>query len=147
MKKNDKPIVVEQAFNTSVKKVWNAISKPEQMKQWYFENIDSFKPEVGFKTRFEVAVEDRKFTHLWKLTEVIPYQKITYNWKYEEYRGDSFVTFELTEENKHVKLRLSHKVVESFPDDIPEFSRESGVQGWNYLIGKSLKEYLESDSE
>ncbi|MGB5434562.1 MAG: hypothetical protein WBM98_01625 [Maribacter sp.] len=40
-------------------------------------------------------------------------------------------------------LRLSTKILADFPNDIPEFARESAVEGWNYLLGKSLKEYLE----
>lgn len=144
MTKSEEPIVVEQVFNTSLENVWNAFTDLSQMKQWYFENIKSFVPEPGFKTQFEVQVEDRKFTHLWKITEVIPNKKIKYNWKYKEYPGDSFVTFELFEENERVKLRLEAEVVEDFPDDIPEFKRESGVEGWKYFIGQRLKEYLES---
>jgi len=42
-----------------------------------------------------------------------------------------------------IKLILTHKVEESFPDDIPEFSRESGFGGWKFFIKKSLKEFLE----
>jgi hypothetical protein len=34
-------------------------------------------------------------------------------------------------------------VRETFPDDIPEFRRDSCIGGWEYLIQKSLKEYLE----
>ena len=111
-----------------------------------FRNIESFIPEVGFGTKFIVEIEDRKFTHLWKLTEVIPFQKITYNWKYEEYPGDSFVTFDITAMKNLAKLRVSCEVVESFPDNIPEFAQESTVQGWNYIIRKNLKEYLDSKS-
>lgn len=143
MQSTDEPIIVEQTFKISLSNVWNAISDPEEMKIWFFKNIVSFKPEVGFETQFEVNVEDRKFTHLWKITEVIPFQKITINWKYKEYPGDSIVTFELINETTHVKLRLTHKVVESFPSNIPEFSRENGVEGWNYFIKKNLIEYLE----
>ena len=147
MRNTDEPIIIEEIFDTSIDILWNAITDPGQMKQWYFENIVSFMPEVGFETKFEVQVEDRKFTHLWKLTEVIPPQKITYNWRYEEYPGDSFVTFELIEEQDKVKLRLSHDVVNSFPSGIPEFSRESGIKGWNYFIRKNLKGYLETNSK
>jgi len=143
MKNTEEPVIVEQTFDTSIENVWNAITKLDQMKQWFFENIESFRPEVGFETQFDVQVEDRKFPHLWKLTEVDPMKRITYNWKYDGYVGDSFVTFELIEYNNHTKLILTHKVVESFPTDIPEFSRESCSEGWNYFIGKSLKEYLE----
>ena len=40
-------------------------------------------------------------------------------------------------------LRLTDQTLESFPDDIPEFTRESGIEGWTFFINKSLKEYLE----
>jgi hypothetical protein len=72
-------------------------------------------------------------------------QKITYNWKYDGYVGNSFVTFELVEQNNLTTLKLTHDVTESFPDDISEFTRDSCIGGWNYFIKKRLKEYLESN--
>ena len=143
MKKNEEPIIIEQTFNTSIDAVWKTIKDIDQMRKWYFENIPSFKPEVGFETRFNVQTQDRDFMHLWKVTEVVPLKKLAYNWKYESISGDSFVNFELFEENKMTKLILTHQVLEDFPDDIPEFKRESGVEGWTFFINKSLKEFLE----
>ena len=143
MKKNEDPIIIEQTFNTSVDTVWNAITEIEQMRQWYFESISSFKPEVGFETQFNINSQDNNFLHKWKVTEVVPLKMLAYNWKYEGISGDSFVKFELFEENKLTTLRLTHQVLEDFPDDIPEFSRESGVEGWTFFIRKSLKEFLE----
>jgi len=143
MKKNEEPIIVEQTFNTSVDAVWNAITGIDQMRKWYFESISSFKPEVGFETQFNINSQDNNFLHKWKVTEVVPLKMLAYNWKYEGISGDSFVKFELFEENKLTTLRLTHQVLEDFPDDIPEFSRESGVEGWTFFIRKSLKEFLE----
>jgi uncharacterized protein YndB with AHSA1/START domain len=143
MKKNEEPIIVEQTFNVSVDTVWNAITGIEQMRKWYFESIPSFEPEVGFTIQFIVQSQDKNFLHKWKVTEVIPMKKIAYNWKYEGISGDSFVKFELFEENKMTKLRLTHQVLEDFPDDIPEFKRESGVEGWKFFIKKNLREFLE----
>ena len=54
MRKSDKPIIVEQTFNTSIETVWNAITEVDQMRKWFFDNIPSFKPEVGFETQFDV---------------------------------------------------------------------------------------------
>jgi len=125
--------------------VWAALTDVDLMRQWFFDNIVSFKPEVGFTTEFVVYNEGRNFTHLWKITEVISNQKIVYNWKYKEYPGDSFVTFELFEDDNDVTLTLSTKVVENFPDDIPEFKRESGINGWNYFIKERLKQFLEEN--
>jgi len=143
MRKNDEPIIVEQTFNTTVDMVWNSITDVDQMRQWYFENIPSFKAEIGFETQFNVQSQERNFLHMWKVTEVVPQKKITYNWKYDGYPGDSFVVFELFKQNNLTKLKLTHRVVESFPEDIPEFSRESGFEGWTFFIRKSLKEFLE----
>lgn len=57
---------------------------------------------------------------------------------------DAFVTFELLEKQKEVTLKLSLTITEDFPSDIPEFTRDSCQQGWNYFIGERLKEYLEN---
>lgn len=144
MKKSNEPIIVEETFQNSIEKVWKALTDLNEMKRWYFENIDIFKAEIGSKSRFSVHSGEQTFTHLWEVTEVVAPKKITYNWKYLEYSGDSFVTFELFEKDRQTKLRLTVEVVEDFPNDIPEFKRESCIGGWNYFINGKLKEYLGS---
>jgi len=112
------------------------------MKQWFFENIEAFEPKAGFETNFIVENEGRIFPHIWRITAVEPLRKIIYNWKYEGYEGNSFVTFELSEYNKGSQLKLSHQITESFPQDIPEFRIESCKEGWEWFINKRLKDYL-----
>lgn len=112
------------------------------MKQWFFENIPSFKAEVGFKTAFNVQAPSRDFLHQWEIIEVIPYKKIVYSWKYENISGEGIVTFELIEENNQTKLILTNEGLENFPQQYPEFARESCIEGWNYFIKQRLKEYL-----
>ena len=143
MRKDEEAIVVEQTYSAPIDAVWDAITDIELMRLWYFDNIPEFKPEVGFETQFNVRCEGRNFLHLWKITEVIPLKRIAYNWKYDGYAGDSFVVFELIEEDNSTKLRLTHQTTESFPDDIPEFRRESCLAGWTYFIKERLKEYIE----
>jgi uncharacterized protein YndB with AHSA1/START domain len=143
MRINEEPIIVEQTFEEENDTVWDSITRVDLMRKWYFDNIPSFEPEVGFETQFNVVSGGRNFLHLWKVTEVVPRKKIIYNWKYDGYPGDSLVTFELFIQDHLTKLRLTHKVQESFPEDIPEFSRESCIGGWEFFIKKSLKEYLE----
>jgi uncharacterized protein YndB with AHSA1/START domain len=137
------PIVVEQSYKASVDAVWSAITEIDQMVQWYFGSIPEFTPEVGFETRFEVENEGRKFLHSWKVTEVHPRKSLKYDWSYEGHPGSSFVVFDLFEEQDSTRLRLTHEVIESFPQHIPEFRRESGLAGWTYFITESLKDYLE----
>ena len=145
MKNTDKPVVVEQSFDVPKEKLWNAITDVEQMQQWFFDNIPAFEPVEGFETRFVVETESRTFPHLWKLTEVIPEEKITYDWIYEGYPGRALVTFELMEDGNSMELIVTHDVVDSFPEDIPEFTRESCQGGWEYLIQQRLQEFLTTD--
>lgn len=143
MKKDDAPIIIEQKFHKSPESVWEAITDIRKMRQWYFGNLPDFKPVIGFETQFEVHSGERVFPHRWKITEVIPPKKITYNWKYDGYPGDSFVTFELFPDNDQTLLRLTTEIVEDFPQDIPEFRRESCSGGWSFFIQDRLKKYLE----
>ena len=64
MKKEDDPVVVEQSFDASPEIVWKAVTEIYQMRQWYFDNISAFKPEVGLETQFNIQSGERNFMHL-----------------------------------------------------------------------------------
>lgn len=136
------PIVVMQLFDASIEKVWNALTDVKQMHQWYFPNIPEFKAEVGFKTQFLIQNEGRNFTHIWTVKELITREIIGYSWNFEEYEGEGYSTFNLTQKDNKTLLTLTNTVLKAFPDDVPEFKRESGVAGWQYLINQSLVNFL-----
>ena len=142
MKINDAPIIVEQTFNSSVESVWNSITEISEMRKWYFENIPAFKPEIGFETQFNAQSTEKNFLHIWKVTEVQPLKMIKYSWEFEEYPGKSTTAFELSREDNLTKLRLTVETLENFPEGIPEFTRESCIDGWKYFINSRLKDYL-----
>lgn len=142
MKKTEPPIIVSVKLHTSKEILWGAITELEQMTKWFFENIPDFQAQVGFETSFLVENEGRTFTHQWKITEVIPQQSISYSWRYAEYPGDSFVTFSLEETEGQIMLSVRCDVIEDFPEDIPEFRRESCIGGWEYFLCESLQAYL-----
>ena len=140
------PIIIERSFNAPIETVWRAITDVGQMKQWYFPALDSFKPEVGFETQFNVRHDEKDYLHIWKVTEVVPGKKLTYNWKYGEYSGDTMVTFELLSEGDKTKLKLTHKGLETFlPETNPELARGNFVQGWTHF-SSSLEAFLERTS-
>ena len=139
----DSPISIKQEINASIDKVWKAITDKNQMIKWYFENIPDFKPTVGFETRFNIHHNGKDYLHIWKVTDVIPIQKIVYNWKYEGYTGDSFVIWELNTEDNKTILKFSHHGQSSFPQDNPDFKRENCTQGWIYFIQERLKHFLD----
>lgn len=141
-----KPIIVTEIIKKDIKTVWSAITKLDQMVLWFFNNIPEFKAEVGFKTSFSVRSGKRHFLHVWEIVEVITEKKIMYNWRYPEYyEGDSFVTFQLEKKpNNQTQITVVAERIENYPQDIPEFKRESGVNGWNYFIKESLPNYLDT---
>lgn len=136
------PIIIEQTLDAPAGKVWEAITNKDQMKKWFFETIDSFKPEAGFKTQFTVFNNGKEYLHLWTVTEVVPEKRIVYTWQYGSYPGDSRVIWELSSKNTQTTLKLIHEGQGSFPQDNPDFTREAGIEGWNFFIRKGLKEFL-----
>lgn len=143
MKKTEDDIIVQEVFKASVVEVWRAITHLAEMKKWFFENIDDFKPVVGSKSCFPVMSGSRTFIHLWEVTAVEAEKRLVYSWKYAGYPGISCVSFELGEQNEQTRLVLKVHVLDDFPDEIPEFRRDNCFGGWQYLINQRLKAYLE----
>lgn len=135
-------IVVSQHYRKTTSRVWQAITKLEEMKQWFFENIPDFKPQVGFKIRFSVSTPNHDFIHEWEILEVVPEEKISYSWCYEGFKGYSTVTFSLAEKNNGCELTVQCKGIESFPQNMEEFKPQSCRQGWEYFIQEQLTNYL-----
>jgi uncharacterized protein YndB with AHSA1/START domain len=138
------PIVVELALPVSREAVWRAVTVPELMRQWYFEAMGDFRPEVGFETSFEVESGGRVFRHLWEVTEVVPGQVVTYTWRYDGYSGLGSTEWRLLETPDGTQLVLACTGIESFPQEIPELTRESCQAGWEYFIRNRLRAFLES---
>ncbi len=136
------PVRIECVYPVTVGELWEAVTLPERMRLWYFEQMEDFRAEVGFSTRFEVSCEGRTFPHLWEVTEVIPRERLAYRWRCEGFAGDSTVTWELSEAKGGARLRFRHAVQEPFPANDPLFSRESCEAGWRHLLLLNPKERL-----
>jgi uncharacterized protein YndB with AHSA1/START domain len=137
------PIKIERIFDAPIAKVWNALTISTEMKNWYFD-IPEFKPEVGCNFQFGGGPsEDNQYLHLCEVAEVIPNQRLTHSWRYDGYTGNSFVTFDLSDQNGKTLLKFSHSGIETFPDDNPDLAKANFVTGWDHIINISLKNYLE----
>ena len=139
------PIIVEQQFSQPVNQVWMAITDRDHMIAWFFDKIPDFKAEVGFETSFDVHSGNRIFRHQWKIREVVIPSKIVYHWSYPDFEGEGIVTFQLEKNSSGTLLRLTNEGLHTFPDNIPEFTRESCLGGWEYFIKGNLKKYMYSN--
>lgn len=138
-----KPFYMERVFDADIKNLWKALTEKELMKLWYFD-LAEFKAEVGFEFQFTGCAEDKtEYTHLCKVTEVIPEEKLTYSWKYKGYEGNSHVTFELEAMGEKTKLKLTHAGLETFPISNQDFAPHNFESGWNQIINISLQKYIE----
>ena len=127
-----------------LKKIWKAITDKDQMKQWYFD-LSEFKPVVGFEFRFSgQGHKGEQYLHLCKITDAVVNKKLRYSWKYDNFEGMSYVTFELFEEGSKTRLKLTHEGLETFPVNNPDFAKESFAEGWTSLIGTSLQKFIET---
>jgi uncharacterized protein YndB with AHSA1/START domain len=138
---NTEPVKVERTFHAPASKVWKAITDKTEMKAWYFD-LAEFKADVGFKFQFLGGPPEKQYLHLCEVTEVVPEKKLAYSWRYDGYAGNSFVSFELFEQGENTLLKLTHTGLETFPSE-KDFAKESFMAGWNDIINRSLKEYLE----
>ena len=134
-------VVVERTFKAPVAQVWNALTDVEQMRQWYFD-LKEFKPEVGFEFEFTVDHEGVTYHHLCRITDVVPEERIAYTWRYKGEPGDSLVTFELFDEGKNTRLKLTHTGIDTFPKT-PAYARKNFETGWTAIIGSELKQFVE----
>ncbi len=139
-------ITIERHFALPAGTLWQAITDPDQMRQWYMPQLQSFKAEVGFKTQFTVSHNGKNFAHLWEVTEVTPGRRITYSWAYAGYPGISHVSFELFPEKNGTRLKLVHSGLETFQPDLhPDLAFRNFLAGWTSLAD-SLQKFTDTMS-
>ena len=137
---SNKPLVVERTYNATPDRVWQALTDPEQMRQWYFDLAD-FRPEVGYEFEFAGCSESEEYIHLCRVLTVIPERKLTHSWTYKGYEGYSEVSWELFPEGSKTRVVLTHTGLESFPHK-PDFAISSFSEGWTDFLHNKLESYL-----
>ncbi len=136
------PFVIERTYNAPADRVWQAITDKDKMKEWYFK-LEEFKPEIGFEFSFYGGSKEQQYLHLCKVTEVVSGKKLTHSWQYDNYPGESFVTWEVFAEGDKTRVKLTHRGLETFPQNNKDFARESFTKGWTHIVGTSLAGYVE----
>lgn len=143
MKNNsDKTLVIERTYDAPPETIWQAITDPGQMKQWYFD-LPGFRAEVGYKFQFEGGPPEKSYLHLCEVTEAEPNRRLTYSWRYDGYAGNSFVTFALFPTAGKTLLRLTHEGLHTFPESNPDLAPGNFEAGWTDFLGDLLKEFIE----
>lgn len=137
------PIIVQYKINASTESIWKALTDREEMKSWYF-TIRDFEPEPGNEFDFYESSEGGKYLHRGRILEIVPNRKLKHTWTYPELsEAVTTVTWELQKEEDGTLVTLIHENIEGFDGLGEAFSRASFTEGWNAIIGKGMKEYVE----
>jgi len=83
-------IILQRTYDVPPEQVWEAITGPDQMEEWHL-SID-----------------------VWKVTEVVPGERISYEWRYQGFPGNSRITFELIPDGDATRITVTHKPINLF---------------------------------
>lgn len=137
-------VIVKQRVNAPVDRVWEAITNRTLMKDWYFD-IPDFDLKTHNEFNFYEPGDAKKYHHHGEILEIIPQQKLKHTWSYPEFSKEkTLVKWELEQDGDATLVTLTHKGLENLEHLGGDFRHESFEAGWNEIIGKSLKEYLEN---
>lgn len=139
------PLVIQRTYKASPERIWQALTDPRELRVWWnLPQLTEFEPTPGFVAKFTKHHNGKDFHHIWTITEAIPNQKLSYDWRYEGYPGNSNVTFELEPNGAATIITVTHAGLESFQgDSYPELAITNFEQGWTGLIGSKLKDFVE----
>lgn len=129
--------------NAPIEKVWNALTKPELVKQWQYGSDLVTDWKVGNEIRFKNEWEGTIFEQWGKVLNLIPNQLIKYSLFFprpdlEDTLENYFImSYILTPENGNIKLEIIQE------DNRPGAVQEA-PQGEENPILKGLKTIIES---
>ncbi|REA60890.1 hypothetical protein DSL64_13390 [Dyadobacter luteus] len=136
-------ITLSYIYQVSADKLWNAITRPDEMKQWYF-TIHDFELQEGSVFTFYETETGGAFLHRCMIRSIISGQKFEHTWEHPSHtKGISVLSWDIEAISENTsRLTLTHAGTENFADGGPEFATENYIAGWKEILGYSLRNYL-----
>ena len=132
-------ITKEKVFNHPIDKVWNAISKGEEISIWFLKA--DFKAEKGYRYTFSSEPNEKGCTTIHGIIkEATPYVLI-YTWIVADTDVETTVTWILESVAEGTKLYLKHSGISNYTGDTAIAMFESFDDGWTGCINQ-LTDYL-----
>lgn len=128
----------EHVFDHSIDKVWNAISKAEEISAWFL-NAD-FKAEIGYRYTFAASEEQGCTQITGVVKEADPYT-LVYTWVVQNTNIETTVKWVLEEIDGKTKLYLEHSGISKYPGETAVNMFGDFDNGWDNCISH-LSTYL-----
>jgi uncharacterized protein YndB with AHSA1/START domain/ketosteroid isomerase-like protein len=140
------PVIKELTLQAPVEKVWKAIVRKKKMKDWFFD-IRKFKPEEGLRFKIVERINGRKYPVSCEVKEVQKDKKLSYSWRYDDYPGETRVSFILTPEGERTRLKFTHSGLEKISGAGNGISVKKQAEKWNKVLGSTLKKQVEKKKD
>ncbi|MFD2599098.1 SRPBCC domain-containing protein [Sphingobacterium corticis] len=136
-------IHIEVTYNVPAEKVWEALTLPDQIREWCFD-VPTFSTEEGDEFEFSRVGRKRMFLHRCKILESVDKSLLKYTWNYPELMtGESVVTWELIPRGSATSVRLTHEHLLNHKEGGESFGVDNFEAGWGDVLKRSLTNYLE----
>lgn len=123
-------------FSQSIQKVWNAISKEDEISEWFIQA--QFQAIEGAEYTFT----HEKTTIKGFIKKVNPTFLLSYTWEVVGTDVETLVTWQLEERNGGTFLTLTHAGIENYPSEAMVTTMfENFSAGWNSCI-TNLEKHL-----
>jgi uncharacterized protein YndB with AHSA1/START domain len=133
-----KDVITKEAhFNHSIDKVWSAITKAEEISNWFIEA--DFKAEKGYQYTFNSSGENCS-PIVGEVKSANPYI-LAYTWIVKGTPSVTMVTWELIATDKGTLLHLEHSGISNYAGETAVAMFESFNGGWDNCIN-GLTTYL-----
>ncbi len=136
-------IHLEVTYNAPVERVWQALTEPDQIREWCFD-VPNFLAEQGTEFEFNKLGHKNMYLHRCKILDAKDKKRLQYTWSYPDLQiGESVVTWELIPRGAVTSVRLVHEHLLNHKDGGEAFTIDSFDSGWNNILKRSLADYLE----
>jgi len=136
-------VTLSHTYKAPAAKVWNALTRPEEMKKWYFHVRDFELKEGNVYTFYEKEYEGT-YLHRCEILRIQPLQLFEHTWEHPSHsEGTSILQWllEPVDENE-TTLTITHSGLENLADGGPDFAPENYEFGWKGFMHIFLRNYL-----
>ncbi|MDO5970131.1 SRPBCC domain-containing protein [Flavivirga aquimarina] len=132
----------EVTLNHSIDKVWNAISKAEEISTWFIQA--DFKAEKGYRYTFTSEPNEKGCTVIsGEVKNANPYV-LVYTWVVADTKVETTVCWELESTQNGTKLTLEHSGISNYGGETAVKMFESFNGGWDNCFN-GLSGYLKEE--
>lgn len=137
------PIQVSTEINAPVERVWEAITEPKLLRQW-FVGVDVDSIEDGTSFQFIEMFGDKQVIHEALVLDYVKNSILRHTWTYPELsQWSSTVNWDLEVEGDFVKVIVTHEGIHHIAQDIPSLTPMRIYHFWDRALNKHLKLFVE----